>query len=166
MYHLYVRTNFRTADTVHAMLRLRIRGRRSKFLFLIYPFAPCRIRYDAVGFFVHAALSSTVDLSVFGLPIGATVGISSTITVIATIVMATTISQWTCLRELELPTCRWRRSPSLRRFPNCRRGVVFGLEYAEAPLNVVESLKPLGAGRRQNMANPATLEIDADHRWR
>jgi hypothetical protein len=47
---------------------------------LIY--RPCRIRYDAVGVFVHAALSSTVDLSVFVLTIDATVGTSSTITII------------------------------------------------------------------------------------
>jgi hypothetical protein len=57
---------------------------------LIY--RPCRIRYDAVGVFVHAALSSTVDLSVFALTIGAAVGTSSTIGNIITMVMATTIS--------------------------------------------------------------------------
>jgi hypothetical protein len=64
--HFHVCANFRMANTVRVLVRLRIRGRRSKFLFLIYAFAPCRIRYDAVGVFVHAALSSTVDLSVFG----------------------------------------------------------------------------------------------------
>jgi hypothetical protein len=89
MYHLYVRTNFRMADTVHVLVRLRIRGRSGKFFFLIYPFAPCRIRHDAVGVFVHAALSSTVDLSVVAPTIDATVGTSSTIAIIITIVIAT-----------------------------------------------------------------------------
>jgi hypothetical protein len=61
---------------------LRIRGRSSKLFFLIYPFAPCRIRHDAVGVFVHVALS-------FAPTIDATVGTSSTIAIIITMVMAT-----------------------------------------------------------------------------
>jgi hypothetical protein len=56
---------------------------------LTYRFRPRRIRHDAVGVFVHAALSSTVDLSVFALTIGAAVGTSSAIPIIITIVMAT-----------------------------------------------------------------------------
>jgi hypothetical protein len=54
---------------------------------LIY--RPCRIRHDAVGDVIHAALSSIVDLAMFAPTMDTTVGTSSTIALIITIVIAT-----------------------------------------------------------------------------
>jgi hypothetical protein len=111
-------------------------------------------------------LAYAVHLAVFAPSIDTTIGTSSIITMVIT--TGTTIAITTyrpkrpgpAYRELRLPDLADAgRAHSLRCFPDCRRGVVFGPEYAEALLMLVVGFKAFALACL-HMPDIATLVVD------